>query len=125
MISDEILEAYFSRHPLGDTLNRFSAAEKSAALNAADLDVAAELGRPVTDGDGELLRAALAEQTIHLLIHRETLTDASGGTLVSESIDGVGSRVYRVSGNAASTLGARARALLAGAIPPVAPLKRG
>ncbi|MCQ2377600.1 MAG: hypothetical protein MJ016_00105 [Victivallaceae bacterium] len=116
MISETVLQAYFNTHLLCEELNGFSTAEKQAALNAADLDVAAELGRPVTDEDDALLRAALAEQTIHLLLHRDALSGVPDRRIVSESIDGVGSCTYKVAENvSSSTLGSRARALLAGA----------
>ncbi len=126
MISDTFLQNYFDRHLLASTLNAFSAAEKSAACFTADLDVAAVFGRSVNDDDGALLCAAVAEQAIHLLLHRDALSPAeTQKDLISESIDGVGSRTYRVGRREMEMLCERARSLLSGATTGQLALKRG
>lgn len=126
MISDTTLQNYFNRHLLAPALNAFSAAERSAACFTADLDVAAVFGRSVNDGDDALLCAAVAEQTIHLLLHRDSLSPAETQTdMVSETIDGIGSRSYRVSRREPELLCERAKTLLSGAMTTQLSLKRG
>ena len=86
----ETIDDFFNEHLLKVEYFNFGEAARTAALRMAERDVAAELGRsPAADRYLEV--AAVGEQTIHLLRHPGG--DAPG-RVISEKVEGVGSRSY-------------------------------
>ena len=88
----ETIDNFFNEHLLKVEYFDFGREARAAALRMAERDVAAELGRE-PDADRFLEVAAVGEQTIHLLRHPSG--DASA-RVVSEKVEGVGSRSYAV-----------------------------
>ena len=86
----ETIDGFFNEHLLKVEYFNFGVAARSAALRMAERDVAAELGRS-PDADNFLEVAAVGEQAIHLL-RRPAETDPR--PVVTEKVDGVGSRTY-------------------------------
>ena len=89
------VNAFFNDHLLKIEYFSFDREARQAALNMAAADIRAELGRDPDPAD-YLELAALGEQTIHLLRHRGEMDDKTP-RLVSEHVEGVGSRTYRTS----------------------------
>ena len=89
----EKIDLFFNDHLLKVEYFNFSSGSRAAALRMAEHDVAAELGRePSADDPLEL--AAVGEQTIYLLRN----PDGDGSArIVSEKVEGVGSRSYAAS----------------------------
>ena len=86
------IDGFFNEHLLKVEYFDFSRDERAAAFRMAERDVAAELGRE-PDAGQFLEVAAVGEQTIHLLLHPE---DNAAAPVVSEKVEGVGSRRYAV-----------------------------
>ena len=89
------VNAFFNDHLLKIEYFSFDREARQAALNMAAADIRAELGHDPDPAD-YLELAALGEQTIHLLSHRGEMDDKPP-RLVSEHVEGVGSRTYRTS----------------------------
>ena len=112
----DAVNAFFNDHLLKIEYFTFGREARQAALNMAAADIRAELGRDPDPAD-YLELAALGEQTIHLLRHQEELNRKTS-QLVSERVEGVGSRTYRASDLPEIAPRARRylRALLGGAL---------
>lgn len=110
------VNAFFNDHLLKIEYFTFDREARQAALNMAEADIRAELGRE-PDTANYLELAALGEQTIHLLRHQGEL-NTHASQLVSEHVEGVGSRTYRASDLPEIAPRARRylRALLGGAV---------
>ncbi len=88
---------YFARHLDGVYWRGLSFERRGAALSGALFDIASLLQRRDIDGGELLQRAAVYEQALHLCrkADEEAVIAASAGTsVVSESIEGLGSRTY-------------------------------
>ena len=107
-ISD--IDAFFAAHPLGEQFSSFSAGERADAAVVAERDVFAAAGDvDLTVGRRrELYDAAIAEQTIFLLLNPEYLTGRNT-RLTAESSAGESRRFSTPD----AVLGQRAAALLA------------
>ena len=95
MTTLSVVDAFFNDHLLKIEYFSFDREARQAALNMAEADIRAELGRE-PDPAQYLELAALGEQTVHLLRHKGEL-DKKTSQLVSEHVEGVGSRTYRSS----------------------------
>ena len=95
MTTLDAVNAFFNDHLLKIEYFTFDREARQAALNMAAADIRAELGREPDPAD-YLELAALGEQTIHLLRHGEALNSRTP-QIVSEHVEGVGSRTYRAS----------------------------
>lgn len=98
MISIAAINEYFSRHLRSTDWNTLPDEKREAALNMACSDVSGELGElPLTDTD-PLHVGAVAEQALYLATTAPAQTTVE--TVLSESIEGLGSRSYSTrSGN--------------------------
>ncbi len=116
MTTLDAVNAFFNDHLLKIEYFTFDSKTRQAALNMAAADIRAELGRD-PDPASYLELAALGEQTIYLLRHDDEL-DRKTSRLVSERVEGVGSRTYRASDLPEIAPRARRylRALLGGAL---------
>jgi len=126
MISESYLEKYFAQHPLSEKFQTAESALRSAAFAAARRDLLAVLGREPEETE-ELAAAALCEQTLHILLHPEHLSDA-GRELAAESVTGIGRRTYfrnREEHSAGHRLSPRAKDYLAAFLKPCGALKIG
>ena len=105
----EDLEKFFQDHPLKKEYFNHSDDERSGTFAVALRDIRALLGdyQP-TDDDMEFFRAAVAEQTLFLLLNPEYLTGVYAHTA---ALTAAGSS--RKFSNSDSPLGQRAAALLA------------
>ena len=86
----ENIDSFFNEHLLKLEYFDFGESARRAAFRMAERDVAAELGRTPSP-DNFLEVAAVGEQTIHLLRHP---ADGGSARVVSEKVEGVGSRTY-------------------------------
>ena len=86
----DTINAFFNDHLLKVEYFNFDSSSRAAAVRMAERDVAAELGR-APDDDEYLEVAAVGEQTIYLLQHPE---QGDAVRIVSEHVEGVGSRTY-------------------------------
>ena len=69
------IDDYFRNHPLQEQYLKFSVSERTGAANVAARDVAAALDNAaVTGTEQDTVSAAIAEQTIFLLLNPEYLT---------------------------------------------------
>ena len=84
------IDSFFNEHLLKIEYFNFDQAARAAALAMAERDIAAELGRKPAAADF-LEVAAVGEQTIHLLRHP---AGDNSGAVVSERVEGVGSRSF-------------------------------
>ena len=115
----EKINAFFNDHLLKVEYFGFDTEARRAALRMAEHDVTAELGRePAAEEYLEL--AAVGEQTIYLLQHPEA---GSAERLVSEHVEGVGSRTYAHS--EMPGIAPRARRYLRALLGPTVQLSRG
>ncbi len=87
LLRDE--EAYFAEHLDGDYWRAQNTARRRAALATAALDLAVLLHRKTIDSGELLQRAAVYEQAIHLCRRADEVP-----AVLSETVDGVGSRTY-------------------------------
>ena len=86
----QTIDSFFDEHLLKVEYFNFGETARAAAFRMAERDIAAELGRaPAADNFLEV--AAVGEQTIHLLRHPAGDRSAQ---VVSEKVEGVGSRSY-------------------------------
>lgn len=103
-----IADEFFNEHPLKEHYFSFSEAERAGTLAVAERDILALLaGSKVTEDEEPFFQAAIAEQSIFLLLNPEYLTGAYTRT-VSISSSG---HSRKFSGQE-SVLGQRAAALL-------------
>ena len=103
------VDEFFSAHPLKEQYFNFSGPERAGTAAVALRDVRSALaGYTVKDSEQEFFEAAVAEQTIFLLLNPENLT-GSCDALAAESSAG-SSRSYRARQN---PLCLRAAALIA------------
>lgn len=98
MISLDAVTEYFSRHLRNSDWNNLPEEKREAALYMANSDVSGELGEfSLTDTD-PLHVGAVAEQALHLATTAPAQNTVE--TVLSESIEGLGSRSYSTrSGN--------------------------
>ena len=93
MITLEEINNYFSAHLLRELVFESHQDELTAAAAMAEADVAAYLGFEPEQSSSCYL-AAVCEQTVYLLMHKDQLAEKQ--TVVSERVDGLGSRQYAV-----------------------------
>ncbi len=86
----DTINTFFDDHLLKVEYYNFDSPLRESALHMAERDVAAELGRAPDDNE-YLEVAAVGEQTIYLLQHPD---QNDTGRIVSEHVEGVGSRTY-------------------------------
>ena len=86
----DTINAFFNDHLLKVEYFNFESSARAAAVRMAERDVEAELGR-TPDSEEYLEVAAVGEQTIYLLQHP---VQDDGRRIVSERVEGVGSRTY-------------------------------
>ena len=91
MISLETAREYFASHLLGELFLESDSALASSALTMADRDVASQLIRPADESDSRFI-AAVCEQALFLLTRKEHLLENQA--MLSESVEGLGSRSY-------------------------------
>lgn len=118
MITAAAVTDYLTDHLLGELYFDASEARRRAALRQANADIAAELNDVGPDDSEPFAVAAVCEQLLYLLAgigpDAETASIGALGTdadLVSESIDGAGSRAFR--SGVDRTIAPRARRYLA------------
>jgi len=116
----DTINAFFNDHLLKVEYFKFDSASREAALRMAERDVAAELGR-APGSDDYLEIAAVGEQTIYLLQHPE---QEDGRRIVSERVEGVGSRTYADTGELPG-IAPRARRYLRALLGSTVTLSRG
>ena len=109
MISIETAVEYFQNHLLGEIFLESSPEQRQAALAMAELDIAGYLDR-LPGEEERLFAAAVCEQAVYLLSHRESLTERK--VLISETVEGLGSRSYAASGGKTAVLAPRAELYL-------------
>lgn len=103
-------DTFFQNHPLKDKYFSFTDSERSACIAVAERDVTAALGNNLplkNNALQELLDAAIAEQTVFLMLNPEYLT---GSYTRTSAVTSAGES-RRFSGQN-SVLGQRAAALL-------------
>lgn len=93
MIYLDEADAFFNHHLLSVEYFAFDEELRLSALRMAECDIAAELGH-APDADNPLELSAVCEQSVFLLRNRG---DDRSSQIVSESVDGVGSRSYQAS----------------------------
>ena len=113
MITIEQIKNYFSAHLLRELVFETLPEELAAAAAMAEMDVAAYLGFEPDPGSSCYL-AAVCEQTVYLLTHKDQLAEKQ--TLVSERVDGLGSRQYAVPETPAEAVLAPRAILFAGSL---------
>lgn len=86
----DTINTFFNDHLLKVEYYNFDPESRERALRMAERDVALELGRAPDDNE-YLEVAAVGEQTIYLLQHPD---QGDIARIVSERVDGVGSRTY-------------------------------
>ncbi len=104
------IDEFFREHPLKESYFKFSESERSGIAAVAQRDVAAAVANvsEISESKQLLLDAAIAEQTVFLMLNPEYLT----GTFTNVSAAGSGDNLRRYSGQS-SPLGQRAAALIA------------
>jgi len=110
LISLETARTYFGSHLLGEVFLESGETLMSAALTMASSDIDCRLAAPAEETDPCYI-AAVCEQAVFLLTRRERLADNQ--TLLSESVEGLGSRSYSAPENGDTVLAPRARLYLA------------
>ena len=91
MISIEKAQEYFNCHLLGEFFFESGESQMLSALRMAENDIRSRLVREAAEDDSCYV-AAVCEQAVFLLAHKDQLTENK--TVVSESIEGLGSRSY-------------------------------
>ena len=104
------IDEFFREHPLKESYFKFSESERSGIAAVAQRDVAAAIANvpEIPENKQLLVNAAIAEQTVFLMLNPEYLT----GTYTNISAVGSGDNLRRYSGQS-SPLGQRAAALIA------------
>ena len=105
MISLETARTYFGSHLLGEVFLESGETLMTAALTMASSDIDCRLAAPAEETDPFYV-AAVCEQAVFLLTRRECLTE--NRTLLSESVEGLGSRRYAAPANGDTVLAPRA-----------------
>ena len=91
MIPIETVKEYFDNHLLGEFFLESGSDLMQSAVRMAENDVRSQLLLFVSENDADYI-AAVCEQAVFLLVHKDELTPKQ--QLLSESIEGVGSRTY-------------------------------
>ncbi|MBQ9502795.1 MAG: hypothetical protein IJU70_11610 [Lentisphaeria bacterium] len=91
MIPLETAREYFSNHLLGELFLESDGTLAASALTMAARDVSSRLLRPADESDPRFV-AAVCEQALFLLTRKERLLENQA--IVSESVEGLGSRSY-------------------------------
>ena len=103
-----IADDFFNDHPLKEHYFSFSEAERAGTLAVAERDILALLaGNRITEAEREFFQAAIAEQSIFLMLNPEYLTGAYTRTVSISS-----SGYSRKFSGQESVLGQRAATLL-------------
>ena len=113
MITIEEVRNYFSAHLLRELVFESSQDELAAAAAMAEMDIAAYLGFEPEQNSSCYL-AAVCEQTVYLLMHKDQLAEKQ--TIISERIDGLGSRQYAAPETTADAVLAPRAILFAGSL---------
>ncbi len=106
----EQVDGYFESHLKRERWEAFTASERAAAVRMAELDVAAHLGTGRIDPTEIFQYCAVCEQALFLAVNPDV--DDLRTAVVAESVEGVGSRRYAVSGGAPGRWSKRALAFL-------------
>lgn len=109
MISTEIAVEYFNNHLLGEIFLEASAEERNAVLVMAERDIVSLLNTPGAREE-QLFIPAVCEQAVFLLTRKEELTRRQ--ILLSETVEGMGSRSYSACGEERLVLAPRAELYL-------------
>ena len=91
MISIESAKEYFDCHLLGEFFLESGEQLMLSAVKMAANDVNSQLSAPPCEDSADYI-AAVCEQAVFLLVHKDELTQKQ--TLLSETIEGLGSRTY-------------------------------
>ena len=105
-----LCDDYYLHHIAGAKYFAFDIAERTAALNSAKTDLASCGAAGIDEKAPDVLKAALFEQVLYILVNKESYT-GKAREVVSESIDGVGSCRYAES-DAPAYISPRAFALV-------------
>ena len=92
MVSIETAGEYFDTHLLGEFFRESGRENMLSSIKMAELDVRTQLESLPDDSDDDYI-AAVCEQAIFLLMHKDQLIPAAR-SIVSESIEGLGSCSY-------------------------------
>lgn len=112
MITLADTERYFACHLYSGQYNCATLEQRTGALQMACLDLQGELG-DLSIFPRELILAAVCEQMIYLLVNSGQFTVAKN--LVSEHVEGIGSRSY--SSIPAEVIAPRARQIIKSLLP--------
>mgnify|MGYP004708030825 CR=1 FL=1 len=110
MMTLAAVDEYFEHHLQKSAWEAAGEEKQAAAFAMAELDVSGELNEMELDAENRLHVAAVAEQALYLLSQQDAEpADALSEALVSESIDGIGSRQYAARSGRGNSIGSRAR----------------
>ncbi len=101
-------DSYLAVHPMAARWHTLDSSAQQGALALAAEDIAAYLGGSASNLTNRLQMAAVCEQALYLI--REAAKPDS--EIVSETVEGLGTRTYRNSTESKSFISGRALALL-------------
>lgn len=95
MICIDDADTFFAVHLEHSFWNALESPRKIACISMAETDVMARLDLDSTNPDNPHILGAVCEQAVFIAANYDKLRRS--GEIVSESIDGLGSRTYRLS----------------------------